>query len=181
MLAHQLRALGLAVTVAPWNSAFDAGPVGLLVVGPGPGDPTATADPKMASLRAQILARLVAGRPLLGVCLGHQLLAGLLGLHLHRRVAPYQGVQRVVDLFGVPRRVGFYSTFTALAGAAGVDSPYGRVELARDPAGGAVHGLRGPAFAGLQFHPESVLSEDGLAVLADLVPALLENAPVAAV
>ena len=39
----------------------------------------------------------------------------------------------------------------------------------------AVHALRGPTFAGLQFRPESVLSEDGMAVLhallTDLVPA----------
>lgn len=179
MLAHQLRALGLAVEVARWDAAFDAGPADLLVVGPGPGDPTSVQDPKMASLRAQLIARLGAGTPLLAICLGHQLLAGLLGLRLHRRDAPYQGVQRVVDLFGVPRRVGFYSTYTALSAAAAVDSPYGRVALARDAGDGAVHALRGPGFAGLQFHPESVLSEDGLAVLADLVPTLIREAAAA--
>ena len=81
--------------------------------------------------------------------------------------------QRDVDLFGTPRRVGFYSTFTALADARPLATPYGRVELARDPADGAVHALRGPGFAGVQFHPESVLSRDGLAVLADLLGHLL--------
>jgi phenazine biosynthesis protein phzE len=178
MLAHQLRALGLAVRVAAWDTAFDAGAADLLVVGPGPGDPTAIQDPKMASLRAQLIARLGAGAPLLAICLGHQLLAGLLGLRLDRRDAPYQGIQRVVDLFGTPRRVGFYSTFTARADAAALDTPYGRVELARDPADGAVHALRGPGFAGVQFHPESVLSEDGLDVLSDLLPILLRDASV---
>jgi phenazine biosynthesis protein phzE len=174
MLAHQLRALGIAVRVAAWDSAFDAGAADLLVVGPGPGDPASFDDPKMASLRAQLLARLGAGAPLLAICLGHQLLAGLLGLRLHRRDAPYQGIQRVVDLFGTPRRVGFYSTFTARAAGDALDTPYGRVDLARDPADGAVHALRGPGFAGVQFHPESVLSQDGLTVLSDLVPNLCD-------
>jgi phenazine biosynthesis protein phzE len=76
----------------------------------------------------------------------------------------------VVDLFGTPRRVGFYSTFTARADTDALDTPYGRVELARD--GRYVHALRGPGLAGVQFHAESVLSEDGLAVLAELLPAV---------
>ena len=39
----------------------------------------------------------------------------MLGLPLHRRDAPYQGLAREVDLFGTVRRVGFYSSFTALS------------------------------------------------------------------
>jgi len=173
MLAHQLRALGLAVTVVPW-SAPAVPDADLVVAGPGPGDPADPASPKMAALRAVVADRLSTGRPLLGVCLGHQVLSSALGLSLHRRQAPYQGVQKVVDVFGVPRRVGFYSTFTPVAASSAVDTPYGRVELARE--GTAVHALRGPTFAGVQFHPESVLSEDGLAVLTDLLPTLLPAA-----
>jgi phenazine biosynthesis protein phzE len=101
------------------------------------------------------------------------LLCGLLGLPLHRRDAPYQGLQRRIELFGRARRVGFYATFTALSDVDTLDTGYGRVELCRDAADGAVHALRGPGFAGVQFHPESVLSEDGVEVLADLLTALL--------
>ncbi|MEV6374898.1 chorismate-binding protein [Micromonospora musae] len=173
MLTHQLRGLGLAVTVRPWHAPGPLDGYDLVVVGPGPGDPGSTTDPKMLALRALLAGLLAAGRPTLTVCLGHQLLAGLLGLPLHQRIAPYQGLQREVDLFGTPRRVGFYATFTARAEADGLDTPYGRVELARDGVDGAVHALRGPGFAGVQFHPESVLSPDGLEVLAELLPALL--------
>lgn len=173
MLAHQLRALGPAVTVRPWHAAADLAGYDLVVAGPGPGDPE-SADPKMVTVRRILAGLLAAGRPVLAVCLGHQLLAGLLGLRLHRRAAPYQGTQRRIDLFGTERTVGFYSTFTALAAADRVESPYGGVECARD-AEGAVHAVRGRGFAGVQFHPESVLSRDGLAVLTqllgDLVPA----------
>ncbi|MEJ3750657.1 chorismate-binding protein [Actinomycetes bacterium KLBMP 9797] len=173
MLAHMLRALGLAVTVRPWFVPGSLDGYDLVVAGPGPGDPTTVDDPKMAVLRSVITHRLDRGEPLLAVCLGHQLLCGLLGLRLHQRDAPYQGLQRQVPLFGAARTVGFYSTFTALSDASVVESPYGTVELARDPADGAVHGLRGPTVAGLQFHPESVLSQDGMAVLDDLLTHLL--------
>ncbi|MCO8274986.1 anthranilate synthase family protein [Actinoplanes sp. TRM 88003] len=177
MLAHQLRALGLTVTVRPWTALPhpDVAAADLLVAGPGPGDPGDTHDPKMVALRDLIGTRLAERRPLLAVCLGHQILAGLLGLALHRRDSPYQGLAREVDLFGTPRRVGFYSSFTALAAQDELRTAHGRVEIARDPVDSAVHALRGPAFAGLQFHPESVLSRDGVAVLTDLLNQLMAD------
>ncbi|RZU53169.1 phenazine biosynthesis protein phzE [Krasilnikovia cinnamomea] len=205
MLAHQLRALGLVVTVVPWqdlrgdaatpavtgraapqdraggldrpDGSIAVPDADLVVVGPGPGDPGSATDPKMAALRALVDALLAARRPVLGVCLGHQILATTLGLAVHRRDEPYQGVARDVPLFGVTRRVGFYASFTAAATADTLDTRYGRVELARDHADGTVHAVRGPGFAGLQFHPESVLSADGVAVLADLLPAVLDGVP----
>ncbi len=176
MLAHQLRALGLTVTVLPWHQAGDAAGFDLVVPGPGPGDPTLRHHPKMAAMRRIIADLLDQRRPMLAVCLGHQLLAGLLGLRLHRRDAPYQGLAREIDLFGQTRRVGFYSTFTALSDADEIATPHGVVRLARDGhegGGGEVHALRGRTFAGLQFHPESVLSEDGLQILRDLLTELL--------
>jgi 2-amino-4-deoxychorismate synthase len=99
MLAHLLRSTGLEVTVARYDApgAADAarshpGPV---VLGPGPGDPNDTAHPRMRRLRA--LARdLLAARPhgLLGVCLGHELMAAELGLPLLRKDVPVQGRRR---------------------------------------------------------------------------------------
>jgi 2-amino-4-deoxychorismate synthase len=176
MLAHQLKALGLAVTVTGWESVGAGLPdAELVIVGPGPGDPEDLTDPKMVALRALAARLLEAGRPTLGVCLGHEILALLLGLGLRRRDAPYQGLARDVDLFGTRRRVGFYSSFAAFSAADTALSPYGRMEIARDQADGAVHALRGPGFAGVQFHPESVLSRDGVSLLAELLPPLLSK------
>ncbi|ROT29325.1 anthranilate synthase family protein [Micromonospora sp. HM5-17] len=176
MLAHQLRALGASVDVHAWTelgAGLDPTAADVTVVGPGPGDPSDLTDPKMAALDATVERLLRAGHPTLGVCLGHQVLAGRLGLTLRRRVMPYQGLHRDIDLFGTVRRVGFYSSYTAVAEAAEVTGPYGPVRLAREAADGAVHALRGTTYAGVQFHPESVLSRDGLAVLADLLGWLL--------
>jgi phenazine biosynthesis protein phzE len=177
MLAHVLKALGLVVTVAGWDAPTVPSDFDLVVVGPGPGDPSDLADPKMAAMRSLASGLLAAGRPVLGVCLGHEILAVLLGLSLARRESPYQGLARDVDLFGAVRRVGFYSSFAAVAAGSSLAGPYGPIEIARDPSDGSVHALRGASFAGVQFHPESVLSRDGVAVLAALLPPLLSDVP----
>jgi phenazine biosynthesis protein phzE len=174
MLAHQLRRLGVHTTVRPWDDDPDPAGFDLLVAGPGPGDPRDTDDPRMAALRTLVGARLTAGRPLLAVCLSHQVLAGLLGLPVVALPSPHQGTQRRVDVFGTGARVGFYNTFTA--SRAGAVLPEG-VEAAADPRTGEVHALRGPTFASVQFHLESLLSPDGLDVLADLTGRLLTDAP----
>jgi phenazine biosynthesis protein phzE len=171
MLAHQLRALGLAVRVVPWTvgAVPDAD---LVVLGPGPGDP-ASDEPKMVRLRALVAGLLAARQPMLAVCLGHQVLCAALGLRLHRRDSPYQGVARDIALFGSLRRVGFYSSFTALSPADRLATGHGEVRIARDEVDGTVHALRAETFAGVQFHPESVLSADGITVLRELLPPLL--------
>src|SRR3989440_4259000 len=169
MLAHQLRALGLAVTVRshreqPHPTGYD-----LVVAGPGPGDPRDLTDPKMALLHRIVGYALRDGQPLLAICLGHQVLAATLGLPLYRKEEPYQGMQREIDFFGRAERVGFYSTYTARSDSSTLDSPHGTVEVSRDPVSGEVHALRGPTFAGVQFHPESVLSEHGVDLLRDIL------------
>ena len=73
-----------------------------------------------------------------------------------------------MDLFGTIRRVGFYSTFTAM-------SELSTDGIARDDSDDSVHAIRGPHFAGVQFHPESVLSRDGMAVLAELLVPIMTN------
>ncbi|MFV2107188.1 anthranilate synthase family protein [Micromonospora sp. LOL_015] len=171
MLAHLLRALGAAVRQIRWDqiATVDPATADVLVAGPGPGDPTDPAQPRMAVLRRVLDAALHRKQPLLGICLGHQVLADRLGLAVTRRPLPSQGLQRDIDFFGVPRRVGFYSSFTASSSTASLPTAYGQVRLCRDETDGAVHALVGPQFAGVQFHPESVLSPDGLDVLRDLL------------
>ncbi|WP_448640476.1 anthranilate synthase family protein [Geodermatophilus sp. URMC 63] len=173
MLATQLRRLGLRTDVVAWDADPDPDGHDLLVAGPGPGDPRQP-DARITALRDLVGRRLTTGRPLLAVCLSHQVLAGLLGLPLVALPRPHQGTQRRVELFGTTARVGSYNTFTAAPG----DLPEG-VEAAVDHDTGEVHALRGPAFASVQFHLESLLSPDGLDLLADLTGALLAGRPAA--
>ncbi|MEV5426665.1 anthranilate synthase family protein [Streptomyces cellulosae] len=174
MLAHVLRAAGLEVTVRRYDEPGLREAVlaheGPLVLGPGPGDPSDTADPKMRFLRG-LTAEVIAGNRhgVLGVCLGHELIAAELGLDIVRKEVPYQGAQTEIDLFGRPETVGFYNSFVATCDdeAARELAAHG-VEVSR-AANGEVHAVRGPGFAGVQFHPESVLSLNGAAVVRELM------------
>ncbi|WP_030257249.1 anthranilate synthase family protein [Streptomyces pyridomyceticus] len=186
MLSHLLGSLGHQVTVvrydAPGLRELVAAHRGPLVLGPGPGDPALADDPKMALLRPIVADSLAAVRsgartaPLLAVCLSHQLLSAELGLSLGRKPVPYQGAQESIDLFGTKRTVGFYNTFTARCSEADAARLAAEgVEVARDAVTGDVHALRGAGFAGLQFHPESVLTREGVDIVAEL---LREASPV---
>ncbi|WP_371672054.1 anthranilate synthase family protein [Streptomyces sp. NBC_00289] len=184
MLAHVLRSSGLEVTVRRYDEPglretvlAHEGPV---VLGPGPGDPSDTSDPKMRFLRA-LTADVIRnhGHGVLGVCLGHELIAAQLGLEIVRKVVPYQGAQTEIDLFGRRETVGFYNSFVARCDdEAARELAAHDVEISRD-ASGEVHALRGPGFAGVQFHPESVLTLDGAAVVRELVGRLRGTSPLA--
>lgn len=172
MLAHLLRRLGMRAEVRRWSAVdpADGAAYDLLLAGPGPGDPRDVDDPRIARLHDVVRARLDAGRPLLAVCLSHQVLAGLLGLPLGPLPQPYQGTQRLVPLFGRETRVGFYNTYAARL-VDGAEPP--GVEVAAHPETGEVFALRGAGFASVQFHLESILSADGIDLLAELVTGAL--------
>ncbi|WP_432188961.1 anthranilate synthase family protein [Streptomyces sp. Tue6028] len=170
MIAHQLRSMGLLVTVRRFDEPYSFDDYDLVVMGPGPGDPRDPAHPKIAHLRGAVRTLLGSRKPFLAVCLSHQVLSLELGLDLNRRAVPNQGVQREIDLFGRLERVGFYNTFAARSAADRLDVPgVGEVEVCRDPGNREVHALRGPGFASMQFHPESVLTQNGPAVIASLI------------
>lgn len=169
MLAHQLRHLGFDVTITPWNEVTDAAVRGadIVVAGPGPGDPRDAHSPRIARMREVVTSRRSAGAPLLAVCLSHQILADTLGIALAPLDAPHQGLQKSVDVFGRPASIGFYNTFTA--GVAAGTASIGETEVAADAASGDVYALRGPGYASVQGHLESILSRDGLETLERLV------------
>ncbi|BAG22214.1 MULTISPECIES: phenazine-specific anthranilate synthase component I [Streptomyces] len=178
MLAHLLRSSGLDVSVRRYDEPglrevvrAHRGPV---VLGPGPGNPGELADPKMRLLR-EIAAELVRDHRhgLLGVCLGHELIAAELGLEIVRKAVPYQGAQTRIELFGRPETVGFYNSFTARCdGPAAVELAAHGIEVSRDEQSGELHALRGPGFASVQFHPESVLTVRGSVIVTELLAGL---------
>lgn len=175
MLAHLLRSAGLDVTVRRYDEpGFGKEAVlahrGLVVLGPGPGDPSDTTDPRMRTLRALTSVLLREHRyGLLGVCLGNELIAAELGLRTARKRLPYQGTQTRIELFGRTETVGFYNSFTARCDDARAAELATRgIELSRDTTD-EIHALRGPGFAGVQFHPESVLTLRGPEIVTSLV------------
>ena len=176
MMRHMLAALGVDVVVRRFDEDFslDAGH-DLVIVGPGPGDPTDHDSFKIGRVRAVTRRLLLNGTPFLAVCLGHQVLSTLLGLEIARRAVPNQGVQREIDFFGRAEPVGFYNTFAAVSLVDRIPclGREGMVEVLSEESSGEVHAMRGPGFASVQFHPESVLTRNGAEILGELLEDLM--------
>jgi 2-amino-4-deoxychorismate synthase len=169
MLGLELGSLGTSVTIRRFDEPFDVDAYDLTVVGPGPGNPAERDHPKIAELRRVTRYLLRKEMPFLSVCLGHQVLSDMIGLPIVRRQVPNQGTQKEIDLFGWKYRVGFYNTYAATVQGG---LPLG-VRAAADPRTGEIHALRGPNFRSMQFHPESVLTENGVDILRRELTALL--------
>ena len=173
MLVHVLGVFGMTSRVVRHEDyapgAFDG--ADLVIVGPGPGDPRAGDHPKIAAFRRAVDDLLASGQPFLAVCLGHQTLCERLGLELGYKDVVFQGTQSPVRLEGRTERVGFYNTFVGRAPADGVLPDGVRVEA--DEATGDIHAVVGPHFRGIQFHAESILTENGYDLLHAVVRDLL--------
>ena len=171
MLRHVLGVLGMTSSVVRHEEWTDVSADGfdLVIVGPGPGDPRDGEDPKMARLRTAVAGLLEAERPFLAVCLGHQALCHQLGLDLTYKDIVFQGTQSPVTIDGRTERVGFYNTFVARDGSGARSG----LVIEADDATGDIHLVRGPHYAGVQFHAESILTEHGYDLLHDLVSGLL--------
>lgn len=173
MLVHVLGVFGVTSRVVRHEDyatgAFDG--ADLVVVGPGPGDPREGDHPKIAAFRRAVDDLLASGQPFLAVCLGHQTLCQRLGLDLGYKDVVFQGTQSPVLIDGRTERVGFYNTFVGRVPDGGALPEGVRVEA--DEATGDIHAVAGPHYRGIQFHAESILTENGYDLLHAAVRDLL--------
>jgi phenazine biosynthesis protein phzE len=93
-----------------------------------------------------------------------------LGIDLDFKDIVFQGTQSSIGIDGREERVGFYNTFVGRLGEN--DLPDG-VRVESDPETGDIHVISGPTYRGVQFHAESILTENGFALLRQLLLELL--------
>ena len=138
-----------------------------VVLSPGPGTPDSPRD--FAVGRAVLAA---ATRPVLGVCLGMQGLVASYGGRVGR-VAPGHGVLAQVEHDGRGLFAGLPQGFGSVRyhSLAALEVPDCLRVTATDAVTGLVMGVahRSLPLAGVQFHPESVLSEHGAALVANFL------------
>jgi phenazine biosynthesis protein phzE len=172
MLAHVFSVLGMSTDFVRHDAYTDGALDGydLVVVGPGPGDPRDVSDPKIATMHHVVDTLLASKQPFLAVCLGHQTLSHKIGLDLAFKDIVFQGTQATLEVLGKPETVGFYNTFVARVPESGL--PQG-VSVELEPATGDIHLVAGPHYRGIQFHAESILTQNGFAILRDLITDLL--------
>jgi anthranilate synthase component 2 len=135
-----------------------------ILLSPGPGLPSE------AGLMPSLLQQYASSKSIMGVCLGHQAIAESRGGALHNMASPLHGISSEISvqaddyLFeGMPERfrVGHYHSWVVAE-----PLPADLEVTARD-ARGQVMALRHKHFdlRGVQFHPESVLTEYGSIIM----------------
>ena len=177
MLADTLRVAGADVRVER-NDALDVAQALSLghdgiVISPGPGAPLD------AGISVALAAACVAQRrPMLGVCLGHQALALACGGEVGR-TTPMHGKIAEVRHDGSGLFAGLPSPMAATRyhSLAATALPEALIANARSADGTvmAIRHLHAPAH-GIQFHPESVATEHGAALIAAFVALTREGA-----
>jgi phenazine biosynthesis protein phzE len=174
MLCHVFAVLGMKPSIIRHEDFepgdFDA--YDLAVVGPGPGDPRDEGNPKIVTFRGAVDGLLATRKPFLAVCLGHQVLCHRLGIPLAFKDIVFQGTQSNVEIDGRSEAVGFYNTFVGRHSEGDVLPDGVRVET--DPPTGDIHLVAGAHFRGVQFHAESILTENGVALLQRLMLDLVQ-------
>jgi len=153
-----------------------------LVISPGPGRPedaklSNAVIERFASARAAPAAGSSAravGVPILGVCLGHQCIGHVFGAEVVRAPAVVHGKTSLISHQGMGVLAGLPDPFEAtryhslLVDRASLPDV---LEVTAETADGLVMGLRHRELAveGVQFHPESILTADGHALLANFL------------
>lgn len=166
-VVHAVRELGVEPTVAR-NDKIDIARIDefdKIIISPGPGIP------KEAGILPGLLERYADKKSILGICLGHQAIAERFGARLVNLPEVYHGIESEIDITaddylftGLADRmkVGRYHSWA-------VDPPSipDELEVTAMSRDGCVMALRHRDLdvRGVQFHPESILTPDGLKLI----------------
>ena len=178
-LVHLLAALGAEVTVAR-NDEITVDEVRALdpdaiVISPGP------SRPENAGISVDLVRDLGPSVPILGICLGHQAIGVAYGASVVR-VPPVHGKSRPVHHAGAAAFAGLPSPFTAAryhSLAIERASLPAELEMTAWSEDGLVMGVRHRSHPveGFQFHPESILTDDGAALVSGFLASVKERQP----
>ena len=163
-LVQALAILSAEVTVRRHDQITVADAIALepthLVVSPGPGRP------EDAGISMAIIEAMIADRPVLGVCLGHQALAAVCGARvesarslMHGKASTvYHDSRTLYEGLPNPMQAGRYHSLAVTE-----DSLPGELEVCAYTSDGEIMGLRHRTLRseGVQFHPESILTPEG--------------------
>lgn len=176
-LVQYLGELGAVVDVYR-NDAIDVAAIQALapeavLISPGPGTPDD------AGITLDVVRELAGKLPLLGVCLGHQAIAQCHGSRIVRAGRLMHGRTSAIEHDGRGIFTGLPSPFTATRYHSLIVDPAtvaDEMELTAWTDSGEVMGLRHRELPveGVQFHPESFLTEHGHAMLQNFLDPLPE-------
>ncbi len=147
----------------------DLNPAGI-VISPGPGRP------EDGAASVDIVREMSGTLPILGVCLGHQIIGQVNGGTVNRAGQIMHGKVSEIEHDGKGVFEGLPSPFTATRYHGLVidtaDFPEDKLEITARTADGVVMGVRHRRHAnlhGVQFHPESILTDHGMTIMENFV------------
>jgi anthranilate synthase/aminodeoxychorismate synthase-like glutamine amidotransferase len=135
-----------------------------IIISPGPGRP------EDAGVSIALVREFTDSIPILGVCLGHQAIGAAFGGSVELAPAPIHGKTESVAHDGDELFSGVRNPFAAgryhslVVGRATMPAPLRVIASTGDGLVMAVRHRERPVF-GVQFHPESILTEDGRVLL----------------
>ncbi len=147
-----------------------AGELGVdrLVISPGPGRP------ESSGYSMEYVRRLAGTLPILGVCLGHQVIAAVYGGVVGRAPEPRHGKTSPITHDGRGVFAGLSNPFEATRyHSLAVTEVPAELQVTARSEDGVVQGLRHRDLPveGVQFHPESVMTGEGKRLLANFLAA----------
>ncbi|MDI1256916.1 MAG: aminodeoxychorismate/anthranilate synthase component II [Flavobacterium sp.] len=170
-IVHLLYEIGVAEIDVIKNDQLDFSTINRydkIVLSPGPGIP------KNAGMMPQLLSEFGATKSILGICLGHQAIAEHFGTDLVNLKAPLHGVASTIEIIkedylfeNLPKHfnIGHYHSWV-VAEVISDD-----LEILAKDAFGNIMALKHKKYdvRGLQFHPESILTENGKEILTNWI------------
>ncbi|SDT73460.1 aminodeoxychorismate/anthranilate synthase component II [Actinoplanes derwentensis] len=152
-----------------------------ILLSPGPGEPT------RAGIMMDVIKAYAGKLPMFGVCLGHQAIGAAFGATVNRAPELLHGKTSEVHHKGTGVLAGLPDPFTATryhSLAVVPETLPAEIEVTGTTESGVVMAMRHRTLPieGVQFHPESVLTEGGHTMLANWLascglPSALEKAP----
>ncbi len=171
-IAQYLEELGARVVVARNDRIDVAGIKALapthLLISPGPGRP------EESGISCEVVRRLTGETPILGVCLGHQVIGHVMGARVDRGPRPVHGSTSRIYHDGKSIFKGIESPFEATRYHSLVvmsENVPDCLEVSCRTEDGLVMGVRHreALVEGVQFHPESILTNCGKTILANFL------------
>lgn len=139
-----------------------------IVISPGPGDP------EDGGVSLDVIEHLGATRPILGVCLGHQCIGQAYGGVVKRAGRLMHGKTSLIYHDGDPMFAGLSNPFQATRYHSLIVEPESLPDsllVTARTQEGEIMGLRHREYPvyGVQFHPESILTPEGMQILRNFI------------